>query len=114
MSRLRLNHILIRLVNNASQDISHEPSGDSTGEDCKEISEAREIIRDHLAEMPKLAYPPKADLSRGYTVSQVAKKHGWTEPMVLSLERFHAGVVSAMQKKRILRVTSRYVIVLKQ
>ena len=119
------------------------------------------------------------DLSRGYTVSQVSEKHGWTEPMVcsialkgkddlerfkelnwglrtldlwnfndcdkrfgddwpgripaqliahilyyftkqndlvfdppLSSERFEAGVVSAMQKKRILGVTSSYVIIL--
>ena len=32
----------------------------------------------------------------------------------MSAERFSAGVVSAMQKKRILGVTSRYVIILKQ
>ncbi|MBN1227935.1 MAG: hypothetical protein JXA79_13145 [Deltaproteobacteria bacterium] len=32
----------------------------------------------------------------------------------MSSERFHPGVVSAMQKKRILGLTSRYVLILKQ
>jgi hypothetical protein len=45
-------------------------------------------------------------------------KTGWQQTHIiqapLSSERFNAGVVSAMQKKRILGVTSRYVIVLKQ
>ena len=35
--------------------------------------------------MPELANQPKADLSRGFTVPQVAEKHGWAEPMVWSL-----------------------------
>jgi len=33
---------------------------------------ARTTLETHLTKMPKLAYPSKADLSRGYTVSQVA------------------------------------------
>jgi len=45
------------------------------------------------------------------------KKTGWTLTHVIqapmSSERFNAGVVSAMQKKKILGVTSRYVMVLK-
>jgi hypothetical protein len=45
-------------------------------------------------------------------------KTGWRHTHIIqapmSSERFTAGVVSAMQKKRILGVTSRYVIVLKQ
>jgi len=45
----------------------------------------RETIRNHLAKMPTLAFQPNTDLSRGFTVSQVAEKHGWTEPMVWSL-----------------------------
>ena len=52
---------------------------------AKRLGQVRETIRDHLAKMPELANPPKADLSRGFTVSQVAEKHGWTEPMVWSL-----------------------------
>jgi len=32
----------------------------------------------------------------------------------MSSERFHPGVVAAMQKKKILGVTSRFVIILKQ
>jgi len=35
--------------------------------------------------MPTLAFQPNTDLSRGFTVAQVAEKHGWTEPMVWSL-----------------------------
>jgi len=32
--------------------------------------------------MATLPNPPNVDLWRGFTVSQVAEKHGWTEPMV--------------------------------
>ena len=43
---------------------------------------------------------------------------GWRQTHIIqapmSSERFNAGVVSAMQKKRILGVTSRYIIVLKK
>ena len=42
-------------------------------------------ICDHLARMPGLANPVNSDLHRGFTVSQVAEKHGWTESMVWSL-----------------------------
>jgi hypothetical protein len=34
------------------------------------------------AELPK---SPNADLKRGFTVPQVAEKHGWTEPLVWSI-----------------------------
>ena len=50
----------------------------------------------HLSKMAELPNPPNADLSIGFTFSQVAEKHacpvgpedrtgGWTEPMVWSL-----------------------------
>jgi hypothetical protein len=42
----------------------------------------RTSLHYHLAKMPVLANPPNTDLSRGFTVPQVAEKHGWTEPMV--------------------------------
>ena len=42
-------------------------------------------ISNHLAKMPELANLLNTDLSRGFTVAQVAEKHGWTEPMVWSL-----------------------------
>ena len=49
---------------------------------------------------------------------RILNKTGWQHTHIIlapmSSERFHAGVVSAMQKKRILGVTSRYVIVLKK
>jgi hypothetical protein len=32
-----------------------------------------------------LAIPLNADLLKGFTVPQVAEKHGWTEPMVWSI-----------------------------
>jgi predicted transcriptional regulator len=42
---------------------------------AKRLGQARETIRNHLAKMPELANQPKADLSRGFTVAQVAEKH---------------------------------------
>ena len=48
----------------------------------------------------------------------VMAKSGWEEIHIMwapmSSERFHAGVVAAMQKKKILGVTNRYVIVAKK
>ena len=42
-------------------------------------------IHNHLLKMPALANLINSDLKKGFTVSQVAEKHGWTEPMVWSL-----------------------------
>jgi len=42
-------------------------------------------ISNRLAKMPELANLLNTDLSIGFTVAQVAEKHGWTEPMVWSL-----------------------------
>jgi len=39
---------------------------------AKRFGIACTTLETHLTKMPKLAYPSKADLSRGYTVSQVA------------------------------------------
>ena len=36
----------------------------------------------HLGKMPILAKSPNTDLSRGFTVAQVAEKHGWPESLV--------------------------------
>ena len=136
---------------------------------AKRLGQTREVIRDHLADLAVLPNPPNADLSKGFTVAQVAEKHGFTQPMVwsmaldgkddlqrfqelrwglrtwdlwdfndcdkrfgdewpgripaqmiahiiqapMSAQRFSPVVVAAMQKKKILGVTSRYVIVLK-
>ena len=52
---------------------------------AKRLGQTRDTIRDHLGKMPGLAKSPKADLSKGFTVPQVAEKHGWPEPMVWSL-----------------------------
>ncbi|MEA3417668.1 MAG: DNA methyltransferase [Thermodesulfobacteriota bacterium] len=43
------------------------------------------LIHNHLLKMPVLANSINADLSRGFTVAQVAEKHNWTELMVWSL-----------------------------
>ena len=109
---------------------------------AERLGQIRETIRNHLADLATLPNRPNSDLSKGFTVSQVAEKHGWAEPMVwslalegkedierfkeigwehthttyapLSADRFTAGIVAAMQKKRILGITSRYVIIAKQ
>jgi len=52
---------------------------------AKRLGQYRETVRDHLAKMATLPNPPNADLSRGFTVSQVAEKYNWTEPMVWSI-----------------------------
>jgi len=52
---------------------------------AKRLGLPQKTISNHLAKMPVLANQLNADLSRGFTVPQVAEKHGWTEPMVWSL-----------------------------
>ena len=42
-------------------------------------------IHNHLSEMPRLAILINTDLSKGFTVPQVAEKHGWPEPLVWSI-----------------------------
>ena len=51
----------------------------------KRLSIPQRTLSDHLAKMATLPNPVNTDLSRGFTVSQVAEKHNWTEPMVWSL-----------------------------
>ena len=43
-------------------------------------------ISGYLSDMLILANPINSDLERGFTVSQVAEKHGWPEPLVWSLK----------------------------
>ena len=43
---------------------------------AKRLRQTRDTIRNHLGKMPGLAKSPKADLSKGFTVPQVAEKHG--------------------------------------
>ena len=42
-------------------------------------------IHNHLLKMATLPNLINSDLSKGFTVAQVAEKHVWTEPMVRSL-----------------------------
>ena len=52
---------------------------------AKRLGLIRTSLHYHLSKMATLPNSTNADLSRGFTVSQVAEKHGWTEPMVWSL-----------------------------
>ncbi len=45
----------------------------------------QQAISLHLQEMPILAKLVNADLSKGFTVPQVAEKHGWPEPLVWAI-----------------------------
>jgi len=52
---------------------------------AQRLGQTRDIIRMHLGKMPLLAKSPNTDLSKGFTVPQVAEKHGWAEPLVWSI-----------------------------
>ena len=45
----------------------------------------RTSLHYHLSKMPALANSTNGDLTRGFTVPQVAEKHNWPEPLVWSL-----------------------------
>ena len=49
---------------------------------AKRLGTKQVLIHNHLLKMPVLANSINSDLSQGFTVSQVAEKHNWTEPMV--------------------------------
>ena len=52
---------------------------------AKRLGLVRTSLHYHLSKMPVLANSTNTDLSRGFTVSQVAEKHGWPEPLVWSI-----------------------------
>ena len=52
---------------------------------AKRVGAIQRTVSKHLEKMPALAIVLNTDLSKGFTVAQVAEKHGWTEPMVWSL-----------------------------
>ena len=52
---------------------------------AKRLGLVRTSLHYHLSKMAKLPNSTNTDLSQGFTVSQVAEKHGWAEPMVWSL-----------------------------
>jgi len=52
---------------------------------AKRIGVDQKTIHNHLGKMAALPNLLNSDLARGFTVAQVAEKHGWTEPMVWSL-----------------------------
>ena len=51
---------------------------------AKRLNVPQQTISRHLPKMPGLAKWVNSDLSKGFSVSQVAEKHGWTEPLVWS------------------------------
>ena len=52
---------------------------------AKRLGLVRTSLHYHLSKMPVLANSTNTDLSRGFTVAQVAEKHGWAEPLVWSI-----------------------------
>ena len=52
---------------------------------ARRLGLVRTSLHYHLSKMATLPNSTNTDLSRGFTVPQVAEKHGWTEPMVWSL-----------------------------
>jgi len=52
---------------------------------AKRMGVDQKTIHNHLGKMAALPNLLNSDLARGFTVAQVAEKHGWTEPMVWSL-----------------------------
>ena len=51
---------------------------------AKRLNVPQQTISRHLPKMPGLAKWVNSDLSKGFTVPQVAQKHGWPEPLVWS------------------------------
>ncbi len=52
---------------------------------AKKFGVNQALIHNHLLKMATLPNLINSDLGKGFTVAQVAEKHGWTEPMVWSL-----------------------------
>ncbi len=51
----------------------------------KRLGMLQTTLSNHLPKLATLPNMVNSDLSRGFTVSQVAEKHGWAEPLVWSL-----------------------------
>ena len=51
---------------------------------AKRLDIPQKTLSNHSAKMPELAFWLNSDLSKGFTVPQVAEKHGWPEPLVWS------------------------------
>ena len=52
---------------------------------AKRLGVIQRTVSNHLEKMPSLAIILNTDLSKGFTVAQVAGKHGWAEPLVWSI-----------------------------
>ena len=84
------------------------------GQRSEDWKRQKSVVRGQRSEVRK-EDPKQAILLVDYY--EMFKKTGWTLTHIIqapmSSERFNAGVVSTMQKKKILGVTSRYVMLLK-
>jgi len=45
----------------------------------------QQTVSNHLPKMAVLPNPVNTELKQGFTVPQVAEKHGWAEPLVWSI-----------------------------
>ena len=52
---------------------------------AKRLGAIQRTVSKHLEKMPALAIILNTDLKKGFTVPQVAEKHGWAEPLVRSI-----------------------------
>ena len=67
---------------------------------------ARETIRYHLADSAMWPNPPNTDLSKGFTVAQVAEKRGWAERGVRDILTFTESHRSSLNSKNILGIST--------
>ena len=68
------------------------------------LAVSQQTISFHLPKMPEQAFLVNTDLSKGFTVYQVAEKHGWAEPLVRSIaleDKSDLDRFSALINKRI-------------
>ncbi|MCP3940320.1 MAG: hypothetical protein GY710_02415, partial [Desulfobacteraceae bacterium] len=72
---------------------------------AKRLGIDQKTIHNHLGKMPVLANLLNTDLSQGFTVAQVAQKHGWTDSMVWSLALEGKGAILIDDYLRILNKT---------
>ena len=61
---------------------------------AKRVGLGQQRISRYLPQMPQVAKSVNSDLSKGFTVPQVAQKHGWPEPLVWSQAQVNADDLS--------------------
>ncbi|MBU0463567.1 MAG: hypothetical protein KKD21_12065 [Proteobacteria bacterium] len=63
-----------------------------------------------------MAFPLNSDLSKGFTIPQVAQKHGWPEPMVWSqaMNKYAKQSISGLSRTNYLKFLERFFLFLKK